>query len=53
MKIKHEIKLERYKKYKEKKQMKDLELKTTMPKYMANVSLYRLKFKTTDLMTNY
>jgi hypothetical protein len=24
-----------------------------MPKYMANVSLYRLKFKTTDLMTNY
>jgi len=33
------------------KQEHDLDLKTKMPKCMANAS-YRLKFKTIDLMTN-
>ena len=30
----------------------DLDLKTKMPKYMANASFYRPKFGTIDLMTN-
>jgi len=30
----------------------DLDMKTKMPKYMANASFYRPKFGTIDLMTN-
>ena len=40
IKIKHEIKLEHYK---ERKQENDLDLKTKMPKCMANAFFYRLK----------
>jgi len=40
-------------KYKERKQEYDIDLKTKMPKCMANASFYRLKFKTIDLITNY
>jgi len=50
MKIKYEIKLEHYK---ERKQENDLDLKNKMPKYMANASFYRIKFRTIDLMNNY
>ena len=42
----------KHKQYKERKQEYDLDLETKMPKYMANTSFYRLKFKTIDLMTN-
>ena len=45
-------KLKHYKKYKEREQEHDLDLKTKMPKCMANASFYRLKFGTIDLMTN-
>ena len=37
---------------KERKQKYDLDLKTKMPKCMANASFYGPKFKTFDLMTN-
>jgi hypothetical protein len=33
---------------KERKQEDDLDLKNKMPKYMASVFFYRLKFKTID-----
>jgi len=49
MKVKHEIKLEHYKK---RKQENDLDLETKMPKYMANASFYRLK-KTIHFVINY
>jgi len=49
MKIKLEIKLEHYN---ERKQENDLDLKTKMPKCMANVSLYRPK-RTIHLIINY
>jgi len=49
MKIKHEIKLEHYK---ERKQENDLDLKTKMPKCMANASFYRQK-RTIHLVINY
>ena len=39
-------------KYKERKQEHDLDLKTKMPKCMANASFYRPKFGPIDLMTN-
>jgi hypothetical protein len=50
MKIKHEIKLEHYK---ERKQENDLDLKTKIPKWMANASFYRLKFGTIHLVIDY
>ena len=40
-------------KYKEREQEQDLDLKTKMPKCMANAFFYMLKFRTIDLMTNY
>jgi hypothetical protein len=39
-------------KYKEREQEHDLDLKTKMPKCMANASFYRPKFRTIELMTN-
>jgi hypothetical protein len=46
-------KLKHYKNIKrEREQEHDLDLKTKMPKYMANGSFYRPKFGTIDLMTN-
>jgi len=45
-------KLKHCKKYKEREQEHDLDLKTKMPKCMANTSFYRLKFGTIDLLTN-
>ena len=45
-------KLKHYKNIKKKKQEHDLDLKTKMPKGMANASFYRPKFRTIDLMTN-
>jgi hypothetical protein len=45
-------KLKHYKKPKERKQEHDLELKTKMPKCIANASFYRPNFGITDLMTN-
>ena len=45
-------KLKHYKKNKERKQEYDLDMKTKMPKCMANASFYRPKFGTIDLMTN-
>jgi len=50
-KILMKAKLKHYKNIK-REQEHDLDLKTKMPKYMANASFYRLKFKTIDLMTN-
>ena len=44
-------KLKHYKNIK-REQEHDLNLKTKMPKYMANASFYRPKFGTIDLMTN-
>jgi hypothetical protein len=44
------IKLEHYK---ESKQENDLDLKTKMPKWMANASFYRLKFRTIHLVIDY
>ena len=38
--------------YKVREQEHDLDLKTKMPKCMANDSFYRPKFGTIDLMTN-
>jgi hypothetical protein len=38
--------------YKEREHKHDLDLKTKMPKYMANASFYRPKFGTIDLLTN-
>jgi len=49
MKIKHEIKLEHYKK---RKQENNLDLKTKMSKCMKNASFYRKK-KTLHLVINY
>jgi hypothetical protein len=46
-----QTKLQHYKNIK-REQEHDLDLKTKMPKYMANASLYRPKFGTIDLMTN-
>jgi len=40
------------KKYKESEQEHDLDLKTKMPKCMANASFYRPKLGTIDLLTN-
>jgi len=37
---------------KEREQEHDLDMKTKMPKCMANASFYRPKFGTIDLMTN-
>jgi hypothetical protein len=45
-------KLKHYKKYKEREQEHDLDMKTKMPKCMTNAYFYRLKFGTIDLMTN-
>jgi len=39
-------------KLKERKQEHDLDLKIKMPKYMANASFYKPKFRTIDLLTN-
>jgi hypothetical protein len=39
-------------KYEEREQEQDLDLKTKMPKCMANASFYKPKFRTIDLMTN-
>jgi hypothetical protein len=50
MKIKHEIKLEHYK---ERKQENDLDLKTKMPKCMANAAFYRKKKRIIHLIINY
>jgi hypothetical protein len=36
-------------KYKEREQEQDLDMKTKMPKCVANTSFYRLKFGTIDL----
>ena len=44
--------LKHYKKYKQREQEHDLDLKTKMPKCMANAFIYRLKFETIDLKTN-
>jgi hypothetical protein len=44
-------KLKHYKNIK-REQEHDLDLKTKMPKCMANASFYRPKFETIDLMTN-
>jgi hypothetical protein len=49
MKMKHERKLEHYKK---RKQENDLDLKTKMPKWMENASFYRPK-RTIYLVINY
>ena len=38
--------------YKEREQKRDLDLKTKIPKYMANASFYWPKFRTIDLVTN-
>jgi hypothetical protein len=38
-------------KYEEREQEQDLDLKTKMPKCMANASFYKPKFRTIDLMT--
>jgi hypothetical protein len=45
-------KLKHYKKYKEREQEHDLDMKLKMPKHMANASFYRPKFETIDLMIN-
>jgi hypothetical protein len=45
-------KIKHYKKYKEREQEHDPDLKTKMPKCMANASFYRPKFRTIDLMNN-
>jgi len=50
-KILMKAKLKHYKNIK-REQEHDLDLKTKMPKCMANVSFYRPKFETIDLMTN-
>jgi hypothetical protein len=39
-------------KYEEREQEQDLDLKTKMPKCMANAFFYKPKFRTIDLMTN-
>jgi hypothetical protein len=39
-------------KYEEREQEQDLDMKTKMPKCMANASFYKPKFRTIDLMTN-
>ena len=39
-------------KLKERKQEHDLHMKIKMPKYMANASFYKPKFRTIDLLTN-
>jgi hypothetical protein len=49
MKIEHEIELEYYKK---RKQENDIDQKTKMSKYMANISFYRLK-RTIHFVINY
>jgi len=50
IKIKHEMEFEHYK---ESKQKSDIDLKTKMPKWMANASFYRLKFRTIHLVIDY
>ena len=53
-KILMKAKLKNYKKkYKEREQEHDLDMKTKISKCMANASFYRSKFGTIDLMTNY
>ena len=46
-------KLKNYKKYKERNKEHELDLNNQAPKYMANASFYRPKFRIIDLMTNY
>jgi len=46
-------KLKHYKNIKRESKEHDLDMKTKMPKCMANASFYRPKFRTIDLMTNY
>ena len=45
-------KLKNYKKYKEREQEQVLDLNHQVSKYMANISFYRPKFETINLMTN-
>jgi hypothetical protein len=44
--------LAKLKHYKKREQEHDLDLNTKMPKYMANASFYRPKFRIIDLLTN-
>ena len=48
-------KLKNYKKYiyKERNKEHELDLNNQAPKYMANASFYRPKFRIIDLMNNY
>ena len=39
--------------YKEREEEQALDLNNQTPKYMANASFYRPKFRIIDLMTNY
>ena len=51
-KILMKAKLKNYKKYKEREEEQALPLNNQAPKYSANASFYRPKFRIIDLMTN-